>query len=82
MKLLGGRSYPAAPAAPQVPVEEAVESLPYLVRRDTRLAAAFARKEQAIEWAELRSYNDESKFTVHTERAILAVYRDGEDVRR
>ena len=39
MKLLG-RPFPSIPAAPQVPVEEAVESLPYLVRRDTRLVTS------------------------------------------
>ena len=80
MKLIG-RSFPSQPAAPQVPVEEAVEHLPYLVRRDARLAAAFARKDHAEDYARDRSYNDESKFTVHTATAVLDVYRDGDDIR-
>jgi len=83
MKLLNGRtSVPAMPAQRPIPVEDAAEHLPYIVRRDSKLAAAFARKELAIEWAELRSYNDESDFTVHTATAVIAVYRNGNDVRR
>jgi hypothetical protein len=62
-------------------VEEAVEQLPYIVRRDNRLAAAFARKDHAEDYAQTRSYNDESRFTVHTATAILAIYQDGDDIR-
>jgi hypothetical protein len=80
MKLIG-RSFPAQPQDRQIPVEEAAEDLPYLVRRDSRLAAAFFRKDHAVEWAEMRSYGDESRFAVHTERAVLAIFKDGEDVR-
>ncbi len=80
MKFL--KPYASVPAAPQIPAEEAVEELPYLVRRDNRLVAAFARKDHATEWAEMRSFNDESRFTVHTATAVLAVFKDGEDVRR
>ena len=80
MKLLG-RIAPQ-PKAPQMPVEEASEVLPYIVRRDSKLSAAFAKKDHALEYAETRSYHDESSFTVHTATAVLAVYRDGTDVRR
>jgi hypothetical protein len=80
MKLLGRIS--PQPKAPQMPVEEASEVLPYIVRRDAKLAAAFARKDHAEEYAQTRSYNDESSFTVHTATAVIAVYRDGDDVRR
>ena len=80
MKLLG-RIAPQ-PKAPQMPVDEAAEMLPYIVRRDSRLAAAFARKDHAEEYAQMRSYNDESDFTVHTATAVIAVYRNGNDVRR
>jgi hypothetical protein len=62
-------------------IEEAVEELRYVVRRDARLAAAFAKKQHAEDYALMRSYNDESTFTVHTATAILFVYRDGTDQR-
>jgi hypothetical protein len=37
-----------------------------MVRRDHRIVAAFAKKAHAEEWAQMRSFNDESRFTVHT----------------
>ena len=49
------------------------------MRRDHRIVAAFARKAAAIEWAEMRSFNDESRFTVHTAAEVVAVYQDGEE---
>lgn len=81
MKLIG-RNFPLAPAVRQLPVEEAAEVLPYVVRRDTRLVAAFANRQQAEDFAVYRSMGDESEFVVHTATAVLAVYRDGDDVRR
>ena len=39
--------------------------------------AAFARKAAAEEWAQMRSYNDESRFTVHTADEVLFVLQDG-----
>ena len=47
-------------------VDDVVDNLPFIVRRDHRIVAAFARKAAAIDWAEMRSFNDESRFTVHT----------------
>jgi hypothetical protein len=43
--------------------------------------AAFARKMAAEEWAQLRSWNDESRFTVHTAAEIVTAFQDGEEVR-
>jgi hypothetical protein len=43
-----------------------VDNLPFIVRRDHHIVAGVARKQPTIDWAELRSFNDESRFTVHT----------------
>jgi len=51
------------------------------VRRDHRIVAAFARKATGEEWAQMRSFNDESRFTVHTAAEVLFVFQDGEEVR-
>ena len=40
------------PGRELVPVDDVVDNLPFIVRRDHRIVAAFAR---AIEWAELWS---------------------------
>ena len=61
-----------------IPVDDVVDNLPFIVRRDHRIVAAFARQEPAIEWAELRSFNDESRFTVHTAAKVIAAYQYGE----
>jgi hypothetical protein len=61
-----------------IPVDDVVDNLPFIVRRDHRIVAAFARKQAAIEWAELRSFNDESRFTVHTTAEVIDAFQDGE----
>jgi hypothetical protein len=61
-----------------IPVDGVVDNLPFIVRRDHRIVAAFARKTAAEEWAQMRSFNDESKFTVHTAQEVIATYQDGE----
>ena len=43
--------------------------------------AAFARKAAAVDWAELRSFNDESKFVVHTAEEVIDTFQDRESVR-
>jgi len=43
--------------------------------------AAFARNAAAEEWAQMRSYNDESRFNVHTVSEVLFVFQDGEEMR-
>ena len=60
-----------------VDLDDVVAALPFIVRRDHRIVAAFARKQAATEWAETRSYSDESKFTVHTATEVIETYRDG-----
>ena len=52
---------------------------PFIVRRDHRIVAAFAKKTLAEEWAQVRSWNDESRFTVHTAAEVLFVFQDGEE---
>jgi hypothetical protein len=69
------------PSRELVPVDDVIAALPFIVRRDHRIVAAFARKAAAIDWAELRSFNDESRFTVHTAAEVLFVFQDGEEVR-
>jgi hypothetical protein len=58
-------------------IDNVVDNLPFIVRRDHRMVAAFAKKSAAVEWAEIRSYNDESKFTVHTAAEVIIAYQDG-----
>jgi hypothetical protein len=62
-----------------IPVDDVVDNLPFIVRRDHRIVAAFARQAAAIEWAEYRSYSDESRFTVHTAVEVVGAYQDGEE---
>jgi hypothetical protein len=62
-------------------IDDVVDNLPFIVRRDHRIVAAFARKAAAIDWAALRSYNDESRFTVHTAQEVIGAWQDGEEVR-
>ena len=69
------------PSRELVPVDAVVGNLPFIVRRDHRIVAAFARKAPAEEWAQMRSFNDESRFTVHTAAEVLFVFQDGEEVR-
>jgi hypothetical protein len=69
------------PSRALVLVDDVVDNLPFIVRRDHRIVAAFARKALAEEWAQTRSFNDESRFTVHTAAEVLFVFQDGEEVR-
>lgn len=69
------------PSTALVPVDDVVGNLPFIVRRDHRIVAGFAKKAQAEEWAQMRSFNDESRFTVHTASEILFVFQDGEYVK-
>jgi hypothetical protein len=36
-----------------IPIDDVLDNLPFIVRRDHRIVAAFARKQAAIEWAEI-----------------------------
>jgi hypothetical protein len=69
------------PSRELVPVDDVVGNLPFIVRRDHRIVAAFAKKALADEWAQLRSFNDESRFTVHTATEVIVCYQDGETAR-
>jgi hypothetical protein len=69
-----------APGTELIPIDDVVDNLPFIVRRDHRIVAAFARKAVAIEWAEMRSFNDESRFTVHTANEVIEAFQDGEPV--
>ena len=61
-------------------IDDVIDNLPFIVRRDHRIVAAFAKKALAEDWAQMRSFNDESRFTVHTAAEVLFVFQDGEDV--
>src|SRR6185295_11609227 len=39
------------------------------------VVAAFAKKALAEVWAQMRSFNDESRFTVHTAAEVLFVFQ-------
>jgi hypothetical protein len=69
------------PGRELMPINDVVANLPFIVRRDHRIVAAFARKQPAIDWAELRSFNDESLFTVHTAQEIVNVFQNGETLK-
>ena len=69
-----------SPSRELVPIDDVVGNLPFIVRRDHRIVAAFAKKALAEEWAQMRSWNDESRFTVHTATEVLFVFQDGETV--
>jgi len=59
------------PGRELVPLDDVVGNLPFIVRRDHRIVAAFARKATAEEWAQMRSWSDESRFTVHTATEVF-----------
>ena len=69
------------PSRELVPIDDVIANLPFIVRRDQRIVAAFAKKTPAEEWAQLRSWNDESRFTVHTAAEVIVAYQDGEETR-
>ncbi len=62
-----------------IPVDDLVDNLPFIVRRDHRIVAAFAKKAAAEDWALMRSVCDESRFTVHTAAEVISAYQDGEE---
>jgi hypothetical protein len=66
-----------SPGTALMVIDDVVDNLPFIVRRDHRIVAAFARKQAAIDWAEMRSFNDESRFTVHTAMEVIDAYPDG-----
>ena len=68
------------PSRALVPIDDVVAALLFIVRRDHRIVSAFARQANAIEWAELRSFNDESRFTVHSASEVIEVFQNGESV--
>jgi len=61
-----------------VPIDDVTANLPFIVRRDNRIVAAFAKQSHAIEYAQNRSWNDESHFVVHTAQAIVDEFQDGD----
>jgi hypothetical protein len=63
------------PSRELVPIDDVVANLPFIIRRDHRIVAAFARKQPAIDWTELRSFHDESRFTVHKPKTSLTSFR-------
>ena len=65
------------PSRELVPIDDLIAACPYLVRGDGRIVSAFARKQAAVDWAELRSFNDELKFVVHTANEIVDEFQDG-----
>ena len=67
------------PSRELVPVDDVVATCPYIVRRDNRIIATFAKKALAEEFAQGRSWNDESLFMVHTASEVIVSYRDGEE---
>jgi hypothetical protein len=60
-----------------VPIDDVVSNLPFIVRRDHRIAAAFAKQSHAVDWAQTRSFDDESRFTIHTASKVIDIFQDG-----
>ena len=52
------------PSRELVPIDDVVDNLPYIAADD---------------WAQCRSFNDESRFTVHTATEVIIAYQDGEE---
>jgi hypothetical protein len=67
------------PSRELVLIDDVVAACPYIVRRDNRIIATFARKALAEEFAQGRSWHDESLFVVRTASEVIASYRDGEE---
>ena len=67
------------PGRELVPVDDVVAKPAFIVRRDHRIVAAFARKAAAEDWAQMRSLNDESRLTLHTAAEVLFVFQNGEE---
>jgi hypothetical protein len=65
---------------PQVPAR-ALEGDKENRRRAAEAGRGGDRKQAAIDWAEMRSFNDESRFTVHTAMEVIDAYQDGESVK-
>jgi hypothetical protein len=74
-------AYNHEPSRELVPIDDVIAALPFIVRRDHRIVAAFAKKALAEDWAQSRSYNDESRFVVHTASEIIDGFQDGESVK-
>jgi hypothetical protein len=66
------------PSTALIAIDDVIDNLPFIVRRDHRIVAGFAKKTHALEWAETRSWNDESRFAVHTANEVINAYTDGE----
>jgi hypothetical protein len=69
------------PSRELVPIDDVIAAPPFIVRRDARIVAAFARKSAAEDWAQSKSWHDESRFIVHTAAEVICVYQDGEETR-
>jgi hypothetical protein len=65
------------PSRELVSLDDVVAALPFICRRDHRIVAGFAKQSAAEEWAQSRSWNDESKFTVHTAAEVINSWQDG-----
>ena len=66
------------PSRELVLVDDVIGNLPFIVRRDHRIVAA---KAGGSGLSELRSFNDESRFTVHTAAEVIDAFQDGESVK-
>ena len=58
-------------------IDDVVANLPFIICRDHRIMAAIARKQPAIDWAQLRSFNDEPRFTCIRPKRSLTSFRTG-----
>ena len=65
------------PSNALIAIDDVIDNLPFIVRRDHRIVAGFAKKAHALDWAETRSWNDESRFAVHTANEVINAYQDG-----
>ena len=61
-------------------VSGVMDNLPFIVRRDRRTVASFARLRAAQDWASDKSYADENLFVVHAASEVPEIYRNGESL--
>jgi hypothetical protein len=62
-----------------VRIDSVLDAFPYVVTRDDRIVAAFARKVAAENWARDRSWADESRFAVVSAGKEVMAYQHGEE---
>jgi hypothetical protein len=62
------------------PILDDIAKLRFIVHHRDRIVAAFAKRDDACDWARYRSANYGCRCTVSTMQGVLHVFEDGESV--